>query len=62
MAIGQTRRGIFLLVVVATFLGFLLFMSSMRQTTYQDNHQVQVSSDTLLGGVIAPKLGNETLK
>lgn len=64
------RRFLILLVAAAGFLS-LFFVLAFRQQAIRARdprygqipiHHVDVSAETLQGGVIAPKLGNETLK
>ena len=58
------RRFLVLLVAAASFLTFSFLVLYRRQPSYAQVpiHRVEVSSETLGGGAIMPKLGNETLK
>ncbi|KAI9890032.1 MAG: hypothetical protein M1814_004548 [Vezdaea aestivalis] len=67
MPLTRSPKGFLLLVLaVAGFLCFTLILSARQQqpVDYQETslERVDISKETLQGGVIAPKLGNETLK
>jgi hypothetical protein len=68
---GTNRRFLSLLLIAATFcaLSFVLLFRNGNVgqgvvETFRDTpiHHVEVSTETLHGGAIMPKLGNETLK
>ncbi|KAI9843054.1 MAG: hypothetical protein M1838_002886 [Thelocarpon superellum] len=68
MPTGQPRRFVVLLGAVAVFLALTLLYHARKHAAQGSSylnvpvHQVDVSSDTLHGDVVATKLGNETLK
>ena len=66
---GQPRRQAIVVTSVALFLALVFLYTFQKQAgsdaqSYQNVpiHEVDVTSETMHGDVIMPKLGNETLK